>query len=496
MEKISCKDVSFTYPVSKYPALTDVNFSIESGEFCLIMGESAAGKSTLLKLIKKEIAPAGKLEGQITVNGTVGYVAQNVEENIVCDKVRSELSFGLSNMGLSGENIELLVAETASYFNLEDKLDSDISSLSGGEKQMVNLAAVMIMKPDILVLDEPASQLDPISSERFIQMVKRLHRDFSITIIMSEHSTDSLFDYADSTVIMSEGKTLYKSSPKEMITYLVRTNSEMLDAVPVQMRLFSGVSTVCHCREELKKTVLKPAVCKAEKLNVAIDVKNICSAYKKGFDVLNSLSLKIYQGKINAVVGPNSGGKSTLLKAIAGVHKHYRGKIKINGKVSMLCQNVYDLFTKDKCADEVEFGEITDYLAIDNISEQHPYDLSGGQAQRLALAKVLATGADIILLDEPTKGFDPVLKKKLAKILRDLCEEGKTVLLVSHDIEFVGEYSDYVSFLSRGRIITTAPRRAFFSSLNFYTTAVSKITNGIAENIVSITDLKNAGVSI
>lgn len=493
MEKISCKDVDFTYPASEYPALTNVTFTIESGELCLVMGESAAGKSTLLKLLKKEIAPAGNLRGKIVVNGTVGYVAQNVEENIVCNKVRSELSFGLSNMGLSGESIELLVAETASYFNLEDKLDFDISSLSGGEKQMVNLAAVMIMKPDILVLDEPTSQLDPVSSERFINMIKKLHRDFSMTIIMSEHRTDSLFDYADIVIFMSKGKTLYSSSPKSLVDYLVESKSEMLNAVPVQMRLFKGASTVKQCRERLKGKTINLSSCKVKKLDVIVDVKNVCFAYKKGIDVLNSLSLKVYKGKINTVVGPNSGGKSTLLKTIAGVNKHYRGKIRINGKVSMLCQNVYDLFTKEKCADEVDFGDITAFLAIDDIKEQHPYDLSGGQAQRLALAKVLSTAADIILLDEPTKGFDPVLKKKLALILKELCSQGKTVLIVSHDIEFVGEYSDYVSFLSRGKIINTAPRRAFFSSLNFYTTAVSKITNGISDGIVSVTDLKNAG---
>jgi energy-coupling factor transport system ATP-binding protein len=259
------------------------------------------------------------------------------------------------------------------------------------------------------------------------------------------------------------------------------------------MRLFKGISTVQQCRNEIKCKVTSLSDCEVEKLDKSVSVKGIYFSYKKGFDVLNSLSLNVYKSKINAIVGPNSSGKSTLLKTIAGVHKQYRGKIKIDGKVSMLCQNVYDLFTKDRCADEVEFGDITSYLAIDDIKEQHPYDLSGGQAQRLALAKVISTGADIILLDEPTKGFDPVLKKKLAQILCDLTLNGKTILIVSHDIEFVGEYADYVSFLSRGKIITTAPRRKFFSSLNFYTTSVAKITNPIADGIVSVRDLKDAG---
>jgi energy-coupling factor transport system ATP-binding protein len=423
----------------------------------------------------------------------VGYVAQNVEENIVCDKVRSELSFGLTNLGYDTDKIELLVAETASYFNLENKLDFDISSLSGGEKQMVNLASVMIMKPDILVLDEPTSQLDPVSSQRFIEMIKKLHIDFGITVVISEHCTNSIFDCVDSVMIIRKGELLYKDIPNKAVEYLRENYIQMLDTVPVQMRLFKGVSTVQQCRNEIKCKVTSLSDCEVEKLDKSVSVKGIYFSYKKGFDVLNALSLNVYKGKINAIVGPNSSGKSTLLKTIAGVHKQYRGKIKIDGKVSMLCQNVYDLFTKDRCADEVEFGDITSYLAIDDIKEQHPYDLSGGQAQRLALAKVISTGADIILLDEPTKGFDPVLKKKLAQILCDLTLNGKTILIVSHDIEFVGEYADYVSFLSRGKIITTAPRRKFFSSLNFYTTSVAKITNPIADGIVSVSDLKDAG---
>jgi energy-coupling factor transport system ATP-binding protein len=493
MEKIKCVDLSFKYPTSEYFALKNVNLSVQEGEVCLIIGESAVGKSTLLKLLKKEIAPSGDLSGEIIIDGTVGYVAQNVEENIVCDKVRSELSFGLLNMGLDSDTIDLLVAETASYFNLESKLDCDISSLSGGEKQMVNLASVMIMKPDVLLLDEPTSQLDPVSSDRFIQMIKRLHRDFSITILISEHNTENIYDYADNVILLCKGKLLYKSAPLDMVDYLRNNYSSMLDCVPAQARLFTGVSTVKECREILGCKDIHLSKHKDEKLYNAITVKGICFAYKKGFDVINSLSLSVYEAKINAIVGPNSSGKSTLLKLIAGVKKPYRGKIKSDLKVSMLCQNVFDLFTKDRCADEVEFGQITDYLEIDDIREQHPYDLSGGQAQRLALAKVLQTGADVILLDEPTKGFDPVIKNKFAKILADLTSVGKTILIVSHDIEFVGQYADYVSFLSRGKIITTAPRREFFSSLNFYTTAVAKITSPIVDSIVSVKDLEEAG---
>lgn len=493
MEKIVCKKLSFAYPKSEYQALKSVDFSVENGEFCLVIGKSAAGKSTLLKLMKKEIAPFGTLDGDIEIFGSVGYVAQNVEENIVCDKVRGELSFGLTNMGMRGEQIDLLVAETASYFNLESKLDSDISSLSGGEKQMVNLAAVMIMKPDILVLDEPTSQLDPVSSERFIQMIKRLHREFGITVIISEHSLDNLFDSASKILLIDNGVLKCDLAPDDAARFLRSYGGGIEKIVPVERRLFDNAKTVSECREILKGKSLAQKPLVDEKTDIAAKIRALCFAYQKGNDVLFNLSLNVYKGKINAVLGPNSSGKSTLLKTVAGVCKAHRGRIKADGRVSMLCQNVYDLFTKETCGEEIEFGEITHYLGIDDIKERHPYDLSGGQAQRLALAKVLATGADIILLDEPTKSFDCVLKSRLGELLRDLCAQGKTILLVSHDIEFVGEYADYVSFLSRGKIIGTRSRREFFSSLNFYTTSVSKITKNICENVVSVDDLREAG---
>jgi energy-coupling factor transport system ATP-binding protein len=264
----------------------------------------------------------------------------------------------------------------------------------------------------------------------------------------------------------------------------------MLGAVPLQMRLFDGAKTIAECSEIFKTKSIKELKDKDDENKAALEIKNVFFAYEKGKDILGGISLKAYRGKINAVLGPNSSGKTTLLKTIAGVHKPYRGKIKAQGKIAMLSQNPFDLFTKERCGDEVRFGEITDFLEITDIENKHPYDISGGQAQRLALAMVLERNADIILLDEPTKGFDCVLKEKLGKLLYDLCAKGKTILIVSHDIEFIAEYSDHVSFLSRGKIVATKKRREFFSSLSFYTSTVAKITK---TNIVSLCDLRESG---
>ncbi len=268
MENIICKGVSFTYPQTENKALDGVSFTVNKGEFCLVSGASAAGKSTLLKLLKKEIAPAGELNGSVEVRGSVGYVSQNVEENIVCDKVRSELSFGLTNLGLSEDKIELLTAEVASYFNLEDKLDNDIKTLSGGEKQMVNLAAVMIMKPEVLVLDEPCSQLDPVSADRFVEMVKRLHKDFGATVVISEHNSEELFCYADSIIVLDNSHFLIKDTPQRVFEYLKTNLHPMLAAVPPTVRYGADVKE----RIEAENTSAKEC---------AADVKGIYFTYEK-----------------------------------------------------------------------------------------------------------------------------------------------------------------------------------------------------------------------
>ena len=490
LEIIKCEKLSFSYPKSDNPALCDVSFSLEKGELCVLMGKSGAGKSTLLKLLKKETAPFGELSGNIEINGRAGYVAQNVEESIVCNKVRAELSFALANEGKSQEEIELAVAQTAAYFNLESKLDYEISALSGGEKQLLNLASVMIDNPDILILDEPASRLDPVSAARFIDFIKKMHRDSGVTIIISEQNADALFESADSVMIIENGKLLIKSDVENTVAYLKSSENDMLGAVPLQMRLYDGAKTIAKCSEIFKSKNIQPLGESKMQRETALEIKNAYFAYEKGNDVLSALSLKVYKNKINAILGVNSSGKTTLLKVIAGVLKSYRGKIKADGKISMLPQNVFDLFTKEKCADEVSFGETTDFLGISDIKERHPFDLSGGQAQRLALAMVLERNADILLLDEPTKGLDCVLKEKLALLLRELCAQGKTVLIVSHDIEFVSRFCDVASFLSGGKIVATKPRREFFSALSFYTSTAAKITKS---NIVSIDDIKESG---
>ena len=490
MEGISFEKVNFTYALSDKPAVRNVSFTVGEGELCLVIGKSAAGKSTLLKLMKKEIAPSGRLEGKISTVKSIGFVSQNVEEAIVCDRVRSELSFGLTNLGMSKEYIELRVSEVAGYFNLSGKLDSEISFLSGGEKQILNLASVMITKPQVLVLDEPTCQLDPVWAERFINVVKKLNRDFGTTVIIAEHLLEELYTCADSIMLVEDAEVKAKLAPAQMTQYLKEEGNPLIASVPISCRLFDTVDGIAGCRNELKKRSLPPLEDKKEKCEAAVKVRGLSFSYKKNTEVISNLSFDAYENKINIILGANSSGKSTFLKLMSGVLRQQYGKIKTKKTVSMLCQNPLDLFTKDRCCDEVRFGELTDFLEISDIADSHPYDISGGQAQRLALAKVLETGADVILLDEPTKALDSDFKQKLAQKLFELCKIGKTVVITTHDIDFAAEYGEYISFLSNGRIITTQPKRAFFSSLDFFTSSTSKITNGICDGYVCQKDLE------
>lgn len=459
MEACKFKNVSFTYPERENKALCDVSFSLNKGEFCVLLGKSASGKSTLMKLLKSELAPHGTLDGEISVDGTVGYVCQRAEEGFVSNRVRGELAFSPTNAGLDDEAVELLVTETAAYFNLESKLDCEISTLSGGEKQILSLASVMIMKPEILVLDEPVNQLDPVSAAAFIDIIRTMHRDFNTSIIMAEHTLEDVFDIADSIMLIDGGKLCFKEPKTVAAQRLINDNSDMKAALPAK----------------LLDSVFSAEGRDAMPVDAALDAKNLCFAYEKGSDVLSGLNLTVYKNKINAVIGPNACGKSTLLKVLCGVKKPYRGKVKSDAKIAMLPQNVYDLFTRDTCGEEAEFGDLTARLGIDDIKDFHPYDISGGQAQRLALAKVLQTGADIILLDEPTQGFDCVLKKELGALLRELCSEGKTVVIVTHDLQFAGDFADVCAFMSRGKIIAQKPAAQFFESLNFYTAPLVRL---------------------
>lgn len=490
MAVIEAKELTFTYPDRTSPALKNVSFSVNEGEFILLMGRSGSGKTTLLRLMKKELAPFGNLMGLLKCSfENTGFVFQNPNDSIITDNVISELAFSMENAGADSGSISRRIGECSAFFNLQDLLDKKTDVLSGGEKQMVSLAASMMTSPDVLFLDEPCAHLDPVAEEKFIQVILRLNRELGTTVIISAHDPEKLLPFADRVMLLEEGRLSKCAPPSEFALWLKKENHEMLSAMPPGVRLFEQAPLTVREAIALSSSLSERKEEQANDGETVLELKRLCFAYdKKGRDILFDLSYKAQSGRINAVIGANGSGKSTLLKVIAGVLKPYSGKVKTKLKAALLPQTVQFLFTHDTVGQEIS-ASTAEGLGIGKLLNSHPLDLSGGEARLLGLGIVLESGAELLLLDEPTAGLDAVAKERLADKLKYLCKNGKTVILVTHDLEFAGRYADNVSFLCDKRLSKPAPRREFFSQMELYTTQVRRITRRHLKSAVSEEDI-------
>lgn len=489
MALIEIKNLIFSYPQSAGNALDGVALSVEEGEICLIIGKSGSGKSTLLRLLKKELAPYGNISGEINVKtDSIGFVNQNIESNIVTDTVRSELAFAPQSMGKSREKTALCIAEAASYFNLSGVFDKKTESLSGGTKQITALASAFTAGAELLILDEPVSQLDPAAAEEFINIILKLNREQGTTVLISSHRIENILPYADKVAVMEAGKIIFCGKPADAAQFLINSGNDMKASLPPYTQVFKGNPIDFREAKRVAGEIIYKDREPTHKNDNAISVKGICFTYKKGLpDVFYGLDYKAEQGKINAIVGANGSGKTTLLKCIGGVLKCYGGRIKSKGKTAYMPQNVQTLFVKDTVLEEIGNGELLGRFGLTELADRNPFDLSGGEAQRLALAKIMSVGADILLLDEPTKSVDAPFAAEFAEMLRELTNEGKTVILSTHDLEFAGRYADNAAFLFGGRIAANANGREFFSMLETYTTSISRLTKGKA---ISVDDIE------
>lgn len=492
MAFLEIENLSFTYPNCDEKALDGVNISVSEGSLCLVVGKSGSGKSTLLRLLKKEIAPSGKVSGKIKIaSDNTGFVNQNVESNIVTDTVSSELAFSLENKGIGREKAGLKIAETASYFNLNNIFNDKTDSLSGGTKQLLSLASVVISNPEMIIFDEPVSQLDPISVENFLNTVLKLNREQGITVLICSHKIDRLLPLADKIVYLENGAAKVFDKPQYFADFLLEGENDFKSILPAYTQVLSGapIDFITAKKHISDAEFSENQIDDVEKNEKAIIAKNLCFAYeKRQNNVLFRLNFCAYKGRINAVIGANGSGKTTLLKILSGIYKPYSGKVKAHGKVCYMPQNVKTMFLKDTVFEELDCDDI--YLkqfGLEQLKYRNPFDLSGGEEQRLAIAKIVKTGADIFLLDEPTKSVDAPFKAELAEMLKALCRKGKTVVIVTHDLEFAGRYCDFASFLFDGDIIVSDERKRFFSSLDMYTTVLSRLTNGRA---ICVDDIK------
>lgn len=521
--------VSFAYPDAKTRALNQVSFSMEAGEYLVVCGESGCGKTTLLRLVKPEMTPSGAREGKIYYKGTlldnldrdtsalhIGFVQQNPDNQIVTDYVWHELAFGLENMALPTGTIRRRVSEMASFFGMEDWFHKKTCELSGGQKQMLNLASILAMNPELLVLDEPTSMLDPLAAANLLQMIRRINRELGIAVLLCEHRLEEVFQTADQVLLMKKGKILWKDTPQTIARHLQKEpeRSRIYYGLPGAVQIFGRLKekgiysekeelplSIRDARNALKKLPFKENYVteqlkmnrKADREKSVLQAKELWFRYERNAaDILKSLDLNLYRGEMFALLGGNGAGKSTLLKTLVGICRPQRGKIRFADglKIAMMPQSPQALFHFDTVREEflesihssgeeenlqLKMKEAARFLELEDKLDAHPYDLSGGELQRAAIGKLLLRKADVLLMDEPTKGLDAYLKRTLAALLQKLTAQGIAILIVTHDLEFAAAYADRCALLFDGQLISEDEPHAFFSGNRFYTTTAGLI---------------------
>ncbi|MBQ8508541.1 MAG: ATP-binding cassette domain-containing protein [Clostridia bacterium] len=518
MEIIQVNNLSFAYPGGA-DVLRGVSFNVGRGEFVTLCGRSGCGKSTLLRHLKRALTPAGERSGSIFIGGSpiealdersaaadIGYVMQSPENQIVCDKVWHELAFGLESLGCQTPEIRARVAEMASYFGISDWFHRDTASLSGGQKQLLNLAAIMVMRPSILLLDEPTSQLDPIAAADFIATVGKINRELGTTVILAEHRLEEAFAVSDRVLVMDGGRIAADGTPRQAGEILRAHDRGMFAAMPTAMRVWDAVGggecpvTVREGREwlsaRLAKSPAEPLPTKSEPAfgEVVLSAHELCYRYEQNLpDVVRGLSLTLHRNEILAILGGNGSGKSTTLSLLCGLAKPQRGEIERQGNIALLPQDPQLLFTRKTVREELEgdaesAARVTSLCRLEGLLERHPYDLSGGELQRAALAKLLLADPDILLLDEPTKGLDAEYKQTFAAILCRLASEGKAILLVSHDVEFCASHAHRCALFFDGGLVSEGSPRQFFAANSFYTTSAARIARGLIDKPVTTAD--------
>ena len=541
MAHFEIKDLTFSYASAKgRHSLENVSLTIEQGEFLVLCGKSGSGKSTLLRQLKTVLTPNGKRTGEILFRGVplkqvsdreqsekIGFVMQNPDDQIVTDKVWHELAFGLESLGCDQKTMRGRVAEMACYFGIQDWFHRDVATLSGGQKQLLNLASIMAMQPEVLILDEPTSQLDPIAASDFLNTVRKINTELGTTVIITEHRLEDIFPYADRAVVMEKGRVIADDTPGKVGQLLFEQANPMFAAMPTPVRVYYGAGgtgesplTVRQGRSWLsrrfpnrpEKDAIAAPPLPEEVKDPALVLKELWFRYEKDSpDILRGVSAEIPSGSLYAILGGNGAGKSTTLKAISGICRPYRGKVMLFGKpvdkyksselfhgcLAMLPQDPKSLFVKktvredlsEMTRDKSSIERIAALCQITELLDSHPYDLSGGEQQRAALAKVLLTNPRLLLLDEPTKGIDSFFKETFAGILADLKKQGITIVMVSHDVEFCARYADVVSMFFDGQILTTDTPRRFFGSNSFYTTAAHRMSRHIFHMAVTVDDV-------
>lgn len=607
MALIEFKNFSFSYlnsdgTESQSKSLDNINLEIDYGDFVLLCGPSGCGKTTLLTNLKKELMPAGRRRGEIKFNGVnitdlddissacdIGYLFQNPDSQIVTDTVIQEIAFPLENIGLPTEEIRNRISEIVAFFGINDILHKNVNELSGGQKQLVNLCSLLVLRPEVLLLDEPMSQLDPIASYEFLSIVRRLNEEFSITVIMSEHKADSIFPFIDKAVFLKEGRIEFVDNAHNICKEVI--DDEIFENyIPVVTKIYNSLSvkfpsliklnTPLSIREGRRclntihddlikisyddsnsnnfshanlhqsnkkynsneKTGILDKFSIGGNKNALIQMKGIYFAYEKGNLILKNLDFDLEKGEFVSLIGGNGVGKSTFLQLLVGILKPIKGKVKYKKgiKLAYVHQNPMIHFSKDNVKEEFlesiiesnlfeknnisfnkesydsllklgneefiesdilnslefdsiefKFKDLIEFFDICDLIDKHPYDCSGGEQQKIVIVKALLQNSDVLILDEPTKGLDPLSSVALANILNSLRENGLTIIMTSHDLDFVANNCKRCLMLFDKDIQIDDDPKVIFAENNFYTTFVNRMVKDYVPEIVTLDDLKS-----
>ena len=542
MAHLRVEHYGFSYARGDHAVLDDVTFSVERGEYVLIAGRSGSGKTTLLRSMKTVLAPHGNVQGCILYDdeplglmslrdqaAAIGYVGQDVDAQLVCDTVGHELAFGLENLGVDAAIIRARVAEMAAYLGLEPLFARSVHELSGGEKQLVNLASVMVMRPHLLLLDEPCAQLDPLAARTFIDAVARMNRERGVTVIMAEHRGEEMFGCASRVLVVEKGRLAFDGAPEETARWLLETRNAVVPSLPAAARIAFALDPAARdlpldtgegrlwfrtwCHEHACPTDVTVTPSQEERPHVAsaIELREASFRYERDMpDVLHRVRLSVPQGGIHAIIGGNGSGKSTLLEVMAGIFAPTRGRVLYGGKplrrhretVALLPQEPIDLFAHDSVRASIEAAcavhgpqayerasALMHRFGVADLMARNPHDLSAGELQRAALVLVLLAAPDVLLLDEATRSVDAPGKRVLADILHELAEEGTTIVLSSHDMQFCAENVETVAVLFGGRIVAQESMRALLADNEYYTTNPAVISRPYLTDAITVEEV-------
>lgn len=550
---VEIEDLSYWYPGSGAPALDGVSLRLFGGEFVLLAGASGSGKSTLCRAVNGLVPHfyGGRIGGRVTVDGvdtvearvrdlarTVGMVFQDPENQMVTDSPASELAFGLENIGLERLQIRKRVEESLANLRLSPLRDRRMDELSGGEKQKVALASVLVMHPRVLVLDEPTSQLDPISANEFLSTVKSLNDELGLVVLLAEHRVERCFQFADRVVVLEEGRLAFAGRPEDMAAW---SRGRTWAPLPPVTRLFvetlgngaplsvkEGRMSLAALRPERPVREPEPvtpagegAARKSVRVKRAasgeaphIECRGVWHVYGDGTEALRGVDLAIRHGEFVALIGENGSGKTTLVKHFNGLLRPAKGKVLVDGAdikgvevatlargCGMLAQNPNIQLVKDTTGEELEatlcamevpreswerlIEEVMEMLEIERFRGSDPRDLSCGERERVALASVLVHRPPLLVMDEPTRGVDQATKDRLAAHLREYNEAGNTVVLVTHDLEFAAECADRVLLMGSGQVLADGDKHTVLSESLFFTTQYNKCFRDVTPGVVT-----------